>query len=806
MLTALRTSLNKALHLPAAAQADTREASDADRGFAAVMQRQVELQSPGSADPALPALPDTRQTTTDAAPAAAPPSSNRPPRISEAGPARDSATATSRPALASVPASASASNASVTLGKPEPPDGSAAVQALGTGQMVGVPAPASVQAPTPHSPVRNRTTATALQELAALSNRLATARDPAQARTISASVKPAKAGRESKVDDSVDANTGDITDTAASSQPDLQPKQRSAQTSDPLAQALMAGWQPAAINPPASSAAADPAAHDAAHDAGTPAQVTAAPGRPGVLASDSPPAGTARQTPTAPGPAVDPPNQAVGSQDRQATGISNGSGAGLAARFDRASKPEGDASRGPETARSATLAAVDARPARPAATVGQQDLGQQDLGQQDRGRHQAINNGPGAVIRPTPATGNGNTRRSGDAAQHDAPAIRAAAKPQLNALDEGHSVPGLPSATPTPTATPAPAPAPAPATVAPPPSQSAELTPAPHSITVPQITTARPEQPIVMAAVKAPQTPSGASADRATPGNTERLTETVREQRSTRAGPSGLQVAGPSTVAPEHAGNLAAPDRSAEVLAPSEQFAVRPNRADAAFLDHRRGPANSAESAPHPSSNPAMPTPDPIPEVAAIGPDPIRSTERQPASPNATPDPAPSAAPAATPPASVNAGVSTSPAPAEARIAAPVDSPAFAPALGAQVSLFVHNGLHSASLQLNPAEMGPVSVRIALEGSTAQVEFQADRASTRQAIEASLPALAAALRDAGINLAGGGVFEQHSGRQPPREDTAPSKRDGPQGRDFATGPLNRPVTRNQRRGLIDLVA
>ena len=319
-----------------------------------------------------------------------------------------------------------------------------------------------------------------------------------------------------------------------------------------------------------------------------------------------------------------------------------------------------------------------------------------------------------------------------------------------------------------------------------------------------------------MAGVKAPQTPSGASTDRTTPGNTERLTDKAREQRSTRTDrwPSGLQVAGPSTVAPERVGNPASTDRPAEVLAPSEQVAVRPNRADAAPLDHRRGMANSAESALRNSSAPAVPTPDPTPEVAAIGHDPIRSTERQPSSPNATPDPAaaaaptaaPAAAPAATPPAAASAGVTTSPAPAEARIAAPIDSPAFGPALGAQVSLFVRNGLHSASLQLNPAEMGPVSVRIALEGSTAQVEFQADRASTRQAIEASLPALAAALRDAGINLAGGGVFEQHPGRQPPREDTAPSRRDAPLGRDFASGPLNRPVTRNQRRGLIDLVA
>jgi len=347
--------------------------------------------------------------------------------------------------------------------------------------------------------------------------------------------------------------------------------------------------------------------------------------------------------------------------------------------------------------------------------------------------------------------------------------------------------------------------------VVPPTIEPAAVTPALRNTTAMQSAPVRPEQAAGMAGVSAPRTPPGTSADRATPGNTERLTETAREQLPARKDrwPSGLQVAGSSTLAPERAGNPAAPARPTAVLEPSEQVAVRPNRADAALLDHRRGLENSAESAPHTASASARPTPDPRPEVAAIVHDPIRSTERTPAAPNATSDAAAAAAtaPGAAPPTAASASVTAaSPALAEARIAAPVDSPAFAPALGAQVSLFVRNGLHSASLQLNPAEMGPVSVRIALEGSTAQVEFQADRASTRQAIEASLPALVAALRDAGLNLAGGGVFEQHSGRQPPREDIAPSRRDAPQGRDFASGPLNRPVTRNQRRGLIDLVA
>jgi flagellar hook-length control protein FliK len=52
-------------------------------------------------------------------------------------------------------------------------------------------------------------------------------------------------------------------------------------------------------------------------------------------------------------------------------------------------------------------------------------------------------------------------------------------------------------------------------------------------------------------------------------------------------------------------------------------------------------------------------------------------------------------------------------------------------------------------------------VQIALDGTQAQVDFGADRIATRQIIEAGLPELASALRDAGFTLAGGGV-SQHS--------------------------------------------
>ncbi|MCI1193736.1 flagellar hook-length control protein FliK, partial [Calidifontimicrobium sp. SYSU G02091] len=143
----------------------------------------------------------------------------------------------------------------------------------------------------------------------------------------------------------------------------------------------------------------------------------------------------------------------------------------------------------------------------------------------------------------------------------------------------------------------------------------------------------------------------------------------------------------------------------------------------------------------------------------------------------------------------------------EARLPHPLPSPAFAPALGQQVALWVRQGVPQAMLQLNPAELGPVAVRIALDGTQAHVDFTALHAATRDALEASLPALASALRDSGLTLAGGGVFDR------PRE-----QRDDSQAGDAASGGTRAPAARGatgeaadarpapRRRGIVDLVA
>jgi flagellar hook-length control protein FliK len=110
--------------------------------------------------------------------------------------------------------------------------------------------------------------------------------------------------------------------------------------------------------------------------------------------------------------------------------------------------------------------------------------------------------------------------------------------------------------------------------------------------------------------------------------------------------------------------------------------------------------------------------------------------------------PAPGAAPAAPPLA------------ASGQVHAALHSSAFAPELAASVSLMAVDGVQQAELQLNPADMGPVAVQIVVDGSQAQVSFHAAQADTRQALEQSLPDLAAALQGQGLTLSGGGVFQQ----------------------------------------------
>lgn len=148
---------------------------------------------------------------------------------------------------------------------------------------------------------------------------------------------------------------------------------------------------------------------------------------------------------------------------------------------------------------------------------------------------------------------------------------------------------------------------------------------------------------------------------------------------------------------------------------------------------------------------------------------------------------------------------------AQAQLSAAPGSAEFAPALGGQLAVWLREGVQEAQLQLHPAELGPVAVHIAIDGLQAQVDFHAAHARTREAIEASLPALAAALRDAGFTLAGGGVFGQGAGEPGARRTHHTEHGDAQGSADAAArfdgDPMHRALPGSGwRRGLLDVFA
>jgi flagellar hook-length control protein FliK len=90
--------------------------------------------------------------------------------------------------------------------------------------------------------------------------------------------------------------------------------------------------------------------------------------------------------------------------------------------------------------------------------------------------------------------------------------------------------------------------------------------------------------------------------------------------------------------------------------------------------------------------------------------------------------------------AQLNSGTTTATDPAPTptlKVSQPVDTPEFSQGLADGVSMMVGNNLTSAKLQVNPAQLGPIDVRITVQGNQAQVSLTAHSAVTRDALESS---------------------------------------------------------------------
>ncbi|MBO9769227.1 MULTISPECIES: flagellar hook-length control protein FliK [Xanthomonas] len=134
-----------------------------------------------------------------------------------------------------------------------------------------------------------------------------------------------------------------------------------------------------------------------------------------------------------------------------------------------------------------------------------------------------------------------------------------------------------------------------------------------------------------------------------------------------------------------------------------------------------------------------------------------------------------SAAPAAPDAPAFVLPTATAPAPTRLQDAAPIFSASPTPtpdlgsdnfddAIGARMSWLADQKIGHAHIKVTPNEMGPVEVRLHLEGDKVNASFTAANADTRQALEQSLPRLREMLGQNGFQLgqADVGQQQQHS--------------------------------------------
>lgn len=108
--------------------------------------------------------------------------------------------------------------------------------------------------------------------------------------------------------------------------------------------------------------------------------------------------------------------------------------------------------------------------------------------------------------------------------------------------------------------------------------------------------------------------------------------------------------------------------------------------------------------------------------------------------------------------------------PVEARIMQPVGTPEWNQAIGQRVLWMVGQEQQSASLTLNPPDLGPVRVVVSVSNNHASANFFSANPDVRQALEGSLPRLREMMEGAGIQLGqaqvgaeGSGSFQQEPG-------------------------------------------
>ena len=99
-------------------------------------------------------------------------------------------------------------------------------------------------------------------------------------------------------------------------------------------------------------------------------------------------------------------------------------------------------------------------------------------------------------------------------------------------------------------------------------------------------------------------------------------------------------------------------------------------------------------------------------------------------------------------------------------VSAPLSSARWEQALGEQLLWVAQKDLQTASLTLNPPELGPVRIELQLNDTQAVANFSSQQPEVRKAIEDALPALKTLFADAGLQLQQANVGSGDAGQSP----------------------------------------
>jgi flagellar hook-length control protein FliK len=142
-------------------------------------------------------------------------------------------------------------------------------------------------------------------------------------------------------------------------------------------------------------------------------------------------------------------------------------------------------------------------------------------------------------------------------------------------------------------------------------------------------------------------------------------------------------------------------------------------------------------------------------------------------------------------------------------IPSPVGTNKWGNDVGQKVVWLINNDESSATLTLNPPDLGPMKVVVHVENGQAHASFSADQPEVRQALLDSIPKLREVMENAGISLGQTNVSQSNSGSQDTnggdnkRKFGSITSIDSDSNEDAS---LNTSVTTIARRGLVDTFA